>query len=61
MKFDILETDTDFSVCVVDANLGNLAEFGMVESSLELKNFVITRDQNISFFECSSLNHIPTR
>ena len=61
MKFDILETDTDLSVCVVDANLGNLAEFGMVESSLELKNFVVTRDQNISFFECSSLNHIPTR
>lgn len=61
MKFDIFETDADLSVRVVNSNLGNLAEFGMVESSLELKNLVITRDQNISFFVCSSLNHIPTR
>ena len=61
MKFDILETNADLSVRVVDANFGNLAKLRMVESSLELKNFVVARDQNISFFECSSLNHIPTR
>lgn len=41
MKFDILKTNSDFSVCSVWANEGNFAKLGMIESSLKLKNFVL--------------------
>ena len=42
MKFDILETDTDDSVCPVRANLGNRAECWMVERADELEDFVVS-------------------
>ena len=42
MKFYILETDTDFLVCPVRANLGNRAECWMVERVDELEDFVVS-------------------
>ncbi len=62
MKFDILETDTDNSVCPVRANLGNRAECWMVEWANELEDFFVSWNKAIAFLELWSyflnLNHV---
>ena len=42
MKFYILETDTDFSVCPVRANFGNRAKRVMLDCLDELEDFVVS-------------------
>lgn len=42
MKFYILETDADFSVCSVRSNLSNLAKRWVIDCLDELKDFVVS-------------------
>ena len=41
MKFYILETNANLSVCSVRANFGNLAKLRMVERLNELKDLLV--------------------
>ena len=62
MKFYILETDADYSVCPVRANFGNRAKRWMVEWTNELKDFVVSWNKAIAFLELwgyfLNLNHV---
>jgi len=41
MKFNILKADAFMSICTIDAHLGNLAKFGVIELSHILEDFII--------------------
>ena len=62
MKFYILETDTDFSVCPVRANFGNRAKRVMLDCLDELEDFVVSWNKDIAFRELwgyfLNLNHV---
>ena len=62
MKFYILKTDADFSVCSVRSNFGNLAKRVMLDCLDELEDFVVSWNKDIALRELWSyfvnLNHV---
>ena len=53
VKFYILEADANLAIGVVWANHGDHAEIFMLDGLNELKDLVVSRDENIAFLEVS--------
>ena len=61
MQFDILKTDSNLAIGAVWANQSNHAKLFMLDCLNELKDFVVSWEKNIAFFEVSLiLNHTYT-
>ena len=51
VKLHILKTDADLAVSAVWANHGDSSKLFMLGGLDELKDFIISRDEHIAFFE----------
>ena len=51
MKFDILETNANYTICTIDTYFSYYPKFGMVELALVLKDLIIARYKDVAFLE----------